>query len=135
MPFKTLDETMLVSTQIQPEDVAEAAGRGVTMIVNNRPDGEADDQPRSAEIEAAANAAGIAYRHIPITGLTADAIEAMGRALDEADGTMLAFCKSGTRSTFLWALAQANRGADGETLVQRAADAGYDLGPIRPHLG
>ena len=59
----------------------------------------------------------------------------MGRALDEAEGTMLAFCRSGTRSTFLWALAQANRGADGETLVRQAAEAGYDLSPIRPHLG
>ncbi len=135
MPFKTLDANMLVSTQIQPDDVADAAACGVTMIVNNRPDGEAEDQPRSAEIEAAAHAAGIAYRHIPITGITAEAVEAMDRALDETEGTMLAFCKSGTRSTFLWALAQASRGADGETLVRQAAEAGYDLSPIRPHLG
>jgi uncharacterized protein (TIGR01244 family) len=128
-----LDEGIWVSVQIRPEDVATAAAAGVRIIVNNRPDGEEPGQPSSAEIETAARAAGLDYRHIPISaGFPSDTIAAMAEALGQ--GPMLAFCKSGTRSTYLWALAEAARGAHAEELVGRAAAAGYDLGPIRPWL-
>jgi uncharacterized protein (TIGR01244 family) len=58
----------------------------------------------------------------------------MATALSESEGRVLAFCKSGTRSTFLWALAEAQRGADGEELMRKAAAAGYDLRPIARFL-
>ena len=64
MSFSALDAAFLVSPQIQPGDVAAAAAMGVTTIVNNRPDGEEPGQPAGAEIEAAARAAGLAYRPI-----------------------------------------------------------------------
>ena len=66
--------------------------------------------------------------------LAPEAIEATRQAFDEADGPILAFCKSGTRSTYVWALARSLSGADGDTLVGQAADAGYDLTPIRRFL-
>jgi uncharacterized protein (TIGR01244 family) len=133
--FHSLDDDTLVAGQIRAEDVADAAAAGVTLIVNNRPDGEEMGQPRSAEIEAAAEAAGLAYRHIPVSGGVSGAqVEAMAEAFDEAGGKTLAFCRSGTRSTYLWALARSRRGVDGETLVGQAAAAGYDLGPIRAYL-
>jgi uncharacterized protein (TIGR01244 family) len=135
MMFRKLDDQIFVWGQLQAGDVAEAQRQGVTMIVNNRPDGEEAGQPGSAEIEAAARAAGIAYRHIPVAGLSQAQVEAMADALEEAKGPVLAFCKSGTRSAYLWALASAARGADGEELSRRAAAAGYDLTPIRAHLG
>ncbi len=136
MTFKPLDDSTLVSVQIAPGQVAQAAAAGVTMIVNNRPDGEEPGQPASAEIEAAAQAAGIAYRHIPITmgGFGPEQIDAMTEALGASDGRTLAFCKSGTRSTFLWALAEKDRGADGAELFEKAAGAGYDLSPLRAYL-
>lgn len=136
MTFRTLDDSTLVSVQIAPEQVAQATALGVTMIVNNRPDGEEPGQPASAEIEAAANAAGIGYRHIPVTmgALGPDQVAAMTEALDAADGKVLAFCKSGTRSTFLWALAGKRNGADGTELFEKAAGAGYDLSPLRAYL-
>jgi uncharacterized protein (TIGR01244 family) len=135
MTFKTLDDTTLVSVQIAPEQVAEAAALGVTLIVNNRPDGEEPGQPASAEIEAAADAVGIAYRHLPVAGgFPPDRVAAMAEALDEAGGKVLAFCRSGTRSTFLWALANKQRGGDGATIMARAASAGYDLSPLRLYL-
>jgi uncharacterized protein (TIGR01244 family) len=128
-----LDATTFVSGQIRPEDVANAATAGVRTIVNNRPDGEEPGQPAGAEIEAAARAAGLVYRHIPIAGGFSEAqVEAMAKALEE--GPALAFCRSGTRSTYLWALARAKQGADSETLVRAAAEAGYDLSPIAPYL-
>lgn len=133
--FKNLDESILVSGQIAPEDIAQAAAQGVTLIVNNRPDGEEPGQPAGAQIAAAAEAAGIAYRHIPVAGgLSPDQVAAMGEALAETDGKVLAFCRSGTRSTYLWALARASEGADGAEIIERAAAAGYDLSPLRAYL-
>ena len=58
----------------------------------------------------------------------------MGEALANAEGNALIFCKSGTRSAYLWALARARQGADADELVLRAAQAGYDLRPILPWL-
>lgn len=133
--FRNLDERTLVSGQIDMADIAEAAAQGVTLIVSNRPDDEEPGQPTSDEIEAAAKAAGLDYRHIPVAGgLNPTQIDAMAEALGSAEGKTLAFCKAGTRSTYLWALAQASRGVDGDTLIAQAAGAGYDLSPLRPHL-
>lgn len=131
-----LDDQVLVSGQIAPEDVAEAAAQGVTMIVNNRPDGEAPDQPAGSEIAAAAAAAGIGYRHIPMAGgLSPALVQEMAEALAASEGKVLAFCRSGTRSAYLWALARAQAGGDAEEIVKKAAAAGYDLTPIRQYLG
>ncbi|HEX5184775.1 MAG TPA: TIGR01244 family sulfur transferase [Allosphingosinicella sp.] len=129
-----LDSKIFVSGQIAPSDIAEAAAAGVKTIVNNRPDGEEPGQPTSAEIEAASRAAGLAYRHIPVAGgFSQSQVEAMAKALE--DGPVLAFCRSGTRSTWLWALARARLGAPAAELVAMAAAAGYDLAPIRLYLG
>ncbi|HEX6218399.1 MAG TPA: TIGR01244 family sulfur transferase [Sphingomicrobium sp.] len=129
---RQLDEQTLVSGQIQPGDVAGLVRDGVTMIVNNRPDDEDAGQPRSADIEAAAHAAGIAYRHIPIRrGIGPSDVEAMGEAIDElGDGKMLAFCRSGNRSTLVWAVARYDAGVPREKLEECAAGAGVSLGPV-----
>ncbi|MBX7536441.1 TIGR01244 family phosphatase [Qipengyuania sp. GH1] len=134
--FKQLREGMLASPQIEAGDVARAKEAGVTLIINNRPDGEAGDQPAGAEIEAAAQANGIAYRAIPVSsaGFSLPQIEEMQAALDEADGTVLAFCRSGTRSTILWALAKAKSGAPVDQLSDDALAAGYDVSGIRPTM-
>jgi uncharacterized protein (TIGR01244 family) len=134
--LKRIDERTIVAGQIHPEEVAALAAVGVTMIVNNRPDGEEPGQPAGAEIEAAAGAAGLAYRYLPVSsgGLTREAVDAMAEAMDEADGTVLAFCTSGTRSTYLWALARSQQGAAGDELIEKAAAAGYDLSPLARFL-
>jgi uncharacterized protein (TIGR01244 family) len=131
-----LDARTLVATrQIEPGDLPAAAANGVTLILNNRPDGEEAGQPSSAEIAAAARAAGLDYRHIPVSGgFNLDDVLAMADALDAAQGKALLCCRTGTRSTFLWALARSERGARAEELIAQAAAAGYDLSPIRPHL-
>lgn len=134
--FRRIDDRMLVSGQLHPKDVAAAAAQGVTMIVNNRPDGEQPGQPPGSAIEAAAQEAGIGYRHIPVAGgLSPEQVEAMQQALDDAQGQVLAFCTSGTRSTYLWALTRAKAGEEPDTIVARAAAAGYDLAALRPYLG
>lgn len=134
--MRQLDDTIFVSGQLEPADITEAAARGVTMIVNNRPDGEAASQPTSEALRSVAEEAGLAYRHIPVSGgVSPDQVAAMAEALGAASGPVLAFCAAGMRSTMLWALARAGEGADGDELVSKAAAAGYDLSGLRPHLG
>ena len=127
-----LDGKVLVSGQIHPADVAEIKALGVTMIVNNRPDGEDAGQPLGADIEDAAQAAGIEYRSVPIIrGIGPSDIEAMRDAFDScADGKVLVFCRSGTRSTLVWALARNEQGMAREEIEKAAAGAGVDLTPI-----
>ena len=133
--MKQIDDRTWVAGQTAPEQVAELAQAGFTFIVNNRPDGEEPGQPTDAEMQAAARAAGLDYRSIPVaSGFSDDQVEAMGRALGEAEGQVLAFCRSGTRSTFLWALARARAGDPAEELMRKAAAAGYDLRPIEALL-
>ena len=130
--FRTLDETIMVAPQIGTDAVAEAVGLGVTLIINNRPEGESDDQVPGAEIEAAVRAAGIDYVAIPIThsGFSEEQVAAMSDALEGATGRVLAYCRSGTRSTLLWALAQSAVGEHPDILAEKAANAGYDLAPV-----
>lgn len=135
--FRKLDDAVSVFGQITPEDVAEAAREGFVAIVNNRPDDEQPGQPSGADIEAAAKANGLSYRAIPIThaGFSTSQVEAMEQALGEAKGPLLAFCRSGTRSTLVWALARARMGDDPAELSAKAEAAGYDLTPVKALLG
>ena len=134
--FRTLSDRVLASPQILPADIADAQAQGVTLVINNRPDGEEAGQPEGAEIEAAARAAGLDYLAIPVSGagMSAPQVAAMAEALAGADGKVLAFCRSGTRSTLLWSLAQAQGGRDPEDIAAAAAAAGYDVSPVRPAM-
>lgn len=125
---------MFASPQIGLADVERARSEGVRLIINNRPDGEAPAEPQGADIEAAAQAGGIGYLAIPVThaGFSLDQVDAMANAISLADGPVLAYCRSGTRSTLLWAMAQAKLGMGPEAIAAAAAGAGYDISPVRP---
>lgn len=129
---RQLDDKTLVDGQIAPGDVAALRDEGVTMIINNRPDGEDVGQPTSDEIEAAATAAGIDYRHVPIArGMGPSDIEAMRDAMHAAsEGKLFAFCRSGNRSTLAWAVARNEDGVPREELERCAERAGFTLGPV-----
>ncbi|MFM5923542.1 MAG: TIGR01244 family sulfur transferase [Novosphingobium sp.] len=131
--FRQLSDRVYASPQIGLAEVAEAARMGVGLIVNNRPEGESEDQIPGAEIEAAARAAGIAYVAIPVThaGYSEAQVKAMAQALTASDAPVLAYCRSGTRSTLLWALAESSGGTSPQALTEAAAQAGYDLTPVR----
>jgi len=129
--FRKVTETFSVSPQIAVSDVARAKAEGFSMIINNRPDGEATDQPPGAAIEAEALALGLAYRHVPVMGRpTAEQIAAVRAAVDSANGKVLAYCRSGTRSINTWSLGQT--ALDRGTLVALGANAGYDLAGVLP---
>lgn len=132
--FRKIDEKTYASPQIGIAEVAYAKALGIGLIVNNRPEGEADDQTPGADIESAAREAGIDYIAIPVShaGFSMPQVEAMQQALTKAgDAPALAYCRSGTRSTLLWALAQARSGVNPDEIAAKAAGAGYDIGPIR----
>jgi uncharacterized protein (TIGR01244 family) len=130
--IRQLDDKVMVSGQVAPHEVAGLAEQGITVLVNNRPDGEEPGQPLAGEIEDAAAAAGIGYRFVPIIrGIGPADIEEMQKALREArDGKLLAFCRSGTRSALAIALAKREEGASVEEVVQQLNLAGFDHGPI-----
>jgi sulfide:quinone oxidoreductase len=94
--------------QLLPHEVAEAAAAGFKGIINNRPDGEAPDQPRSEELEAEAKRHGLAYWHIPVVPgqATEEDARAFAAALDSAHGPVVAFCRTGNRSSGLWKMTQ-----------------------------
>ncbi len=130
--FRKINDTISVAPQIDLDDIAAAKAEGVTLIINNRPDGEDPAAPQSADIEAAARDAGMKYIAIPIThsGFSGPQVDAMIAALADGDKT-LAYCRSGTRSTLLWSLAQAKQGVDPDEIARLAGNAGYDITPVR----
>jgi uncharacterized protein (TIGR01244 family) len=130
--FRKVTEDFAVSPQITVEDVRQAAAEGYKVLINNRPEGESPDQTPGREIEAAARAAGMDYHHIPVTGGPTPEQVAQERAIiDQADGPVLAYCRSGTRSIITWSIGQAMAGERprGE-LVSLGKAAGYDLAGI-----
>ncbi|MCW6531623.1 MULTISPECIES: TIGR01244 family sulfur transferase [Sphingomonas] len=134
LDIRPIDATISVAPQIAPEDIAAIKAAGFVAIVNNRPDDEEGGQPSGDAIRTAAEDAGLAYTAIPIThaGFSQAQVVAMSEALANANGPVLAFCRSGTRSCNLWALAQASLGADRDELTAKGAGAGYNLTNLRP---
>ena len=130
--IRQLGDKVMVSGQIAPHEVAGLAAEGVTMLVNNRPDGEDPDQPLAGEIEEAAAQAGIGYRFVPIIrGIGPADVEEMQKALRESgEGKLLAFCRSGTRSALTLAIAQREEGASANEVQEQLLRAGFDPSPI-----
>lgn len=135
-PFRLLGEDFWVSPQIAETDVEAAAAKGVALIINNRPDGEEPGQPAGASIERAAAAAGVSYVAIPVSGMAiseAD-LDRFDAAIAGAGGPVLAYCRSGARSTVMRALARARAGISADVIIAEALEAGYDIAGLRPRL-
>lgn len=132
--FRRVTDSFSVSPQVTEADMARAAAEGFVLVINNRPDGEDPSQPSAATIEAAARAAGMDYLYAPVRGgPTQEQVEQVRAAVEAADGPVLAFCRSGTRSIVTWSVGQALSGEDRETLVNQGLQAGYDLSGVLPH--
>ena len=135
MDLKRINEHISVSPQIGPEDFVAIKAAGFVTVINNRPDGESPDQPSSAQMQAAAEAAGLAYHYIPLgrDGVSPDMVAETEAVLEGSDGPVFAYCRSGTRSTTLWALSQAGK-LPAQEIVSAAAQAGYDMSHLLGHL-
>ncbi|MBV7255935.1 TIGR01244 family phosphatase [Pacificimonas sp. WHA3] len=136
MDLRPLDNCASAAPQLQPDELAAVRAAGYVGVINNRPDDEEPGQPTSAEMAAAAAAHGLAYAHVPLgrEPLSRELVMAMRRAMDTVGAPAVLFCRSGTRSTTLWALAEAANGRDADELTAHAAKAGYDLSPYRAML-
>ena len=136
MKLAHVSDSFAVSPQLQAGDMRGLADAGFSTVICNRPDGEEPSQPTVASIREAAEAAGLAFHHIPVSGgeFPPLAIEAFARVRAEADGKVLAFCRTGTRSITLDALANSSS-EPAEVRIERARRAGYDLSSLRDRLG
>lgn len=135
MDIRPVAPGFAVAPQILPADMDDLAAQGFRTVICNRPDGEEEGQPDAATMRAAAEAAGIAYHHIPVSGgqFPPAAVDAFRAVRTQADGPVLAYCRTGTRSITLEALA--NPGGLGVSdLLEQARDAGYDLSAIATRL-
>lgn len=133
--IKKLTPDFAVAPQIQVEDIAALVGQGFKTIINNRPDNEEAGQPFSAQIAEEAARQGIRYQHIPVISgkLSEDHVIAFADAMKNLPKPIFAYCRSGTRSTTLWALSEAPH-SNVDTILKTAHSAGYDLSTLRPRL-
>lgn len=129
MEMKELDTGLTVSGQVLPPDLAALADRGVRTVICNRPDGEGSDQPNFAEIEREAQALGMAVHYLPVTSgaVTDEEATQFGALLRAATGPVHAYCRTGMRSTTLWALSRGGGDLSLERILLRAREAGYDM--------
>lgn len=135
MDIKHITPDYAVSPQIDPNDLPAIAAAGFKAIICNRPDAEVPPTHQADVIKIAAKAAGLAFTRIPVThqGLNMQMVEDQAAAMAAADGPVLAYCASGTRSSIVWSLSQAGKMSTDDILAATAA-AGYDLGGMRGQL-
>lgn len=109
MTFKSIGPGFFVSAQITSEDLRQAAAQGFRSVISNRPDDEDADQLSAAMVREQAQAFGLAFAHIPVTPgvVTDENVAAMAQALEQMPSPILAFCRTGARSTKLWEMAKA----------------------------
>lgn len=135
MDIRPLDEQLAVSPQVAPEDLQAVARAGYRSLISNRPDGEEQGQPSAAEIRVAADEAGLAFAHLPVVGgeIGDGEIAEFRRALADLPEPILGFCRSGARTTTLWALSHAGD-RDPDDLISTAGRAGYNLSGLAHRL-
>lgn len=135
MTITPIESRLSVSGQPNEADIADLAGKGFALLINNRPEGEEPGQLGTEAEAAAAQAAGLAYLHLPVTGpgITLDDIAQFRDAVEGASGPVLAHCRSGTRSLTLWALSEVLAGRlSREDMAAYGRERGFDLsGAVR----
>ncbi|WP_350016414.1 TIGR01244 family sulfur transferase [Rhodanobacter sp. IGA1.0] len=133
MQPRQLTEQLSVAPQIAVADMPAIVAQGFRSIVNNRPDGEEPGQPDNAALEAAAHAAGLEWRHIPVVSgkVNDDQVRSFSEAMAQLPGPVLAFCRSGTRCSALWALSSDDTV---DNILATTEAAGYDLSILRGWL-
>ncbi len=135
MDLRPITDSYTVAPQLDPSDMAALAASGVTTVICNRPDGENPPSHQAAAMQAAAEAAGLAFVFNPVVGgqLTMDNVEEQRDAIDAAEGPVVAYCASGNRSTIVWALGMAGDLPTDEIIAQ-GEKWGYQLEWLRPQI-
>lgn len=128
MDIRVVNKEFAVAPQISTDDIPALKEMGYVAVINNRPDGEVEGQPLTADIKSKALEVGLDYYDLPILSgtLPAEAIAETKSLLDKIEGPAFAFCRSGTRSITLWALSQ-NGVRPAAEIISEVQQAGYDL--------
>lgn len=131
MEIHPLTPALSVSPQLSVADLQAVRDAGFKSVICNRPDGEGTDQPNFVEIERAALALGLQAKHLPADSgkVSDDQGVAFGKLMADLPKPVLAFCRTGMRSTTMWALSEATQ-TPLPTLIERAGKAGFDLKPL-----
>jgi sulfide:quinone oxidoreductase len=135
MEMRQLTSRLSVCAQINVEDIEQISAAGIKTIICNRPDNEGEDQPASEAIREACEAAQIKWHYLPVSPkdyTDAQGLE-FGELVDQAQEPILAFCRTGTRCTNLWALSQAGRTEFSE-ISSSAKEAGYDVDKLNERV-
>ena len=139
--MQLLDNNFFIAGQLNAKDFATAQNNDISLIINNRPDGEEIGILSVAEAQQLAEQHNMQYLHLPMANgqpLPEDLIPAMATALAEqeaANGKVLAHCRTGTRSSFLWGMIQIMKGEkNAEQIIQLGAQAGINLAGFAPVL-
>ena len=131
MIIKTLSPSLSVSDALTTEDVSALADKGIKTIICNRPDNEEPQQCSFHVLSVQATKYGIETFHLPVVGgqITHLQVKKMNELLLNCTSPILAYCRSGNRSTTLWALGKVIKGEAVEPIVQKALDIGFDIAP------
>ncbi|HCW90914.1 MAG TPA: TIGR01244 family phosphatase [Marinobacter sp.] len=135
MDIRRIDDDISVAPQISVADVQEIARLGFRTLIANRPDQEEPGQPAMKDIEAAARDQGLEWVYLPVESgnITDNDVDNFAPVIRQAEKPVLAFCRSGTRCTVLWALSSA-RTRPADQLVAKARNAGYDITSLMPRM-
>jgi len=135
MTIKKISPRIFVAGQISSSHISAIAARGIKTIISNRPDNESQGQPAASDIAVAAEALDIAFLNVPVAhnSITDADVEDFERACRDAAEPILAYCRSGMRSTILWALSQAKL-TEIDEILSATSEAGYDLSKLRSRL-
>ncbi|WP_300620678.1 TIGR01244 family sulfur transferase [Dokdonella sp.] len=127
-----------IAGQVTPQQVEGFAARGMTAVVDLRPDDEEPGQPSSQQIGAAAERAGLSFAYAPVEGgqPSQAAVDAVSRAILRPDTTVVVYCRSGRRAARTWALAEASRtgGLEAEAIEAAAKSAGQPVDDLREQI-
>ncbi|CAD1796356.1 MULTISPECIES: TIGR01244 family sulfur transferase [Xanthomonas] len=137
MKLRSLSPDLLVTDQLRPADLPALARQGVASVVCNRPDGEQPNQPDHLAMQAACTRAGMSFAYLPVVaGAISDCqVREFCELLQQLPAPVTAYCRTGTRSTSLWALGQVRTaGLTTDQVLSVAYGAGYDLSALTPRL-
>ena len=131
-PLMQLAPGLTAAGALSADNIEALAASGVKTIVNNRPDNEDPGQLPAADARKLCEVHGIAYHHIPFVAatLTKAQIDAFEQVLMTGSHPMVAHCRSGTRSTMIWALTRMRQGDDPAALVALGAKNGVDISAL-----
>ncbi|MBZ0129009.1 MAG: TIGR01244 family phosphatase [Rhodobacteraceae bacterium] len=135
MDIKQIDHDYSVSGQLTEADLVAVKAAGFATVICNRPDDEIEPDLHAQFMAAEAARLGLGFVYNPVSGrgMTMTNLQAQEEAIAASGGPVLAYCRSGMRSTVVWSLVNAKT-LPADEIIATAAGAGYSLDNLRPQI-